>query len=77
MSKDYDLELVPTHDLIDEIACRFDNYIFYGLKVMDDDMMGRVRRWGGNPWECIGSAELVKLEIARAIRRSGRNTDSI
>ena len=58
-----EIELTSTQELIDEIAKRFDCYIFYGTKRNTKDVDIYVSRYGGGKPACVGLCDLLKDDI--------------
>jgi hypothetical protein len=62
-----DLSLVPIELIIDELAKRYEHFVFSGVQVLsgsgEDGKIFTVRKWGGNSHTCIGLCGMLSVVI--------------
>lgn len=64
MDQKTDLSLVPSDELFEELAKRFDVWIFSGLQIIDSKLkIATSRKWRGNSATCAGLASQLQIAI--------------
>ena len=61
-----DLKLVPTDDLIKEMDCRFDSWVFIGVKKGYKGKENRIENsYTGGISQCIGLCDLLREQLLK------------
>jgi len=70
-----DIHFIPTHELMDEVASRFDHSLFIGLAKRTDATSGTYRRWQGNHHVLAGLAADVQAMVLSELHQGSTWTD--